>query len=326
MKRKIWFRIFGGLLLLIILFVVGVVIYLKYALPSVPLTEIKADPTPERIARGEYLANHVMVCMDCHSTRDWRKFSGPIVDGTHGRGGEIFDQKLGFPGSFASPNITPFNLKDWSDAEIYRAITSGVTKEGKAMFPIMPYPYYQSLDTEDILSVIAYLRSISPIESTVPESEATFPMNIIVNTFPKPASPVKRPPVSDTVNYGKYLVQAAGCVECHTPAEHGQILKELAYSGGREFQMPDGSLLISSNITPDPETGIGKWTADAFIFRFKRYEMPAYTPPMLQKGEMQSIMPWTMYAGMDTTDLLAIYSYLSSLEPVKNKIGKTIGN
>jgi hypothetical protein len=131
------------------------------------------------------------------------------------------------------------------------------------------------------------------------------------------------PPASDTVAYGEYLVRAAGCIECHTPAEHGQIVKDLAFNGGREFQMPDGSMLVSPNITPDPETGIGKWTKEAFLFRFKTYDLSHYTPPVLQQGELQSIMPWTMYAGMDSTDLVSMYRYLMTLKPVHNPIAKT---
>lgn len=319
-----WLKLLLAAFIIAVIFVIGVIIYMRYALPSIPLQEISVQSTPERIARGAYLANHVMVCMDCHSTRAWDKFSGPLVEGTLGKGGEVFDQKMGFPGHFASPNITPYNLKDWTDAEIYRTITSGVTKEGRALFPIMPYPYYATLDTEDIYSVIAYLRTLPSIVSNPPESKATFPMSIIVNTIPGAAVPEKRPDLSDTVNYGKYLAKAAGCVECHTPAEHGQIVKNLAYSGGREFQMPDGTMLYSPNITPDAETGIGKWSAEAFVARFKAYELPTYVPPTLTKGEMQSIMPWTMYAGMETTDLRAIWHYLHSIPPVKNAIHKTM--
>lgn len=320
---KLWLKILGGLIVLLILFVIGVILYLRYALPAIPLQEVTVQSTPERVERGKYLANHVMVCMDCHSTRAWDKFSGPLMEGTLGKGGEIFDQKMGFPGQFASPNITPFNLSIWTDAEIYRAITSGVNKKGKALFPIMPYLYYGTLDQEDIFSVIAYIRSLSPINSTVPESNPAFPMSIIVNTIPKPAAPEKRPDMADTLNYGKYLVRAAGCIECHTPAEHGQIVKSKAFSGGRDFQMPDGTMLDSPNITPDDETGIGKWSPETFVARFKAYDLSHYNPPVLSKGQLQSIMPWTMYAGMDTLDLRAIYTYLHSLPPVKNLVNKT---
>jgi mono/diheme cytochrome c family protein len=314
--------ILGGIVAAIVLIFAGAILYVVWFLPNIPLKEVRVESTPAKIERGKYLANHVMVCMDCHSTRDWTKFSGPMVAGTEGKGGEVFDQKMGFPGHFQSPNITPFNLKDWTDAEIYRAITSGVSRDGHPLFPIMPYPLYSTLDDEDIYSVIAYIRSIPSIDYTPDRSTPTFPMSVILHMIPDVAKPQPRPPVSDTVRYGEYLVRASGCIECHTPAEHGQIVKELAFTGGREFQMPDGSLLTSSNITPDPETGLGKWTREAFIFRFKAYDLATFTPPLINKGEMQSIMPWTMYAGMDTTDLVAIYRYLHSLKPAKNNIIK----
>jgi hypothetical protein len=323
MKKKRWPKILGGVVAALLLIIVGVILYVVWFLPNVPVNDLKVEYTPARIERGKYLAHHVMVCMDCHSTRDWSKFSGPMTPGTEGKGDEVFDQRMGFPGSFRSPNITPFHLKDWTDGEIYRAITSGVSKDGHPLFPIMPYPAYGTLDTEDICSVIAYIRSIPAIENTPSRSAPTFPMNVILHLIPGKATPQVRPSSGDTLKYGEYLARAAGCVECHTPAEHGQIVKSLAFTGGREFQMPDGSQLVSSNITPDEETGIGKWTKEAFLFRFKAYDLSSFKPPVLQKGEMQSIMPWTMYAGMDTTDLTAVYQYLHSLTPVRNKVAKT---
>jgi mono/diheme cytochrome c family protein len=323
MKKKKWPIILGGIVGALVVIVFGMIMYVVWFLPDVPVKDVKVESSAGRIERGKYLANHVMVCMDCHSTRDWSKFSGPMMPGTDGKGGEVFDEKMGFPGHYLSPNITPFNLKDWTDAEIYRAITSGVSRDGHPLFPIMPYPLYSTLDTEDIYSVIAYIRSIPSLDNSPARSSPTFPMNIILHMIPAIAMPQPRPPASDTLGYGEYLVRASGCIECHTPAEHGQIVKTLAFTGGREFQMPDGSILVSSNITPDEETGIGKMSRDAFIFRFKSYDLSVYNPPVLQKGEMQSIMPWTMYAGMDTTDLTAIYRYLYSLKPVSNKVIKT---
>ena len=127
------------------------------------------------------------------------------------------------------------------------------------------------------------------------------------------------PAKSDTLAYGKYLLLAAGCIECHTKDKQGQIIKELAYSGGREFRMPDG-LIVSSNITPDKETGIGNWTRDDFIKRFKAYDLTTYTPQALNKGDLMTLMPWTMYAGMDTTDLSSVYKALMALKPISNKV------
>ena len=66
------FKIISIILLLVITGVAAVAIYVKTALPDVGAApDIKVEVTPERIARGKYLANNVAICMDCHSERDW---------------------------------------------------------------------------------------------------------------------------------------------------------------------------------------------------------------------------------------------------------------
>lgn len=319
MTRKNIYRMLAGLALILILAIASALIYVIFARPNISLKEVKVEVTPERLKRGNYLANHVMVCMDCHSTRDWSRFSGPPKPGTEGMGGEKFDPSMGFPGVYYSPNITPFNLSSWSDAEIYRAITSGVSKDGHPLFPVMPYPYYATLATEDIYSIIAYIRSLAPIQYSAPESKATFPMSLILHLIPKEADPVMIPPVSDTLKYGEYLANAAGCIECHSPVDKGQIIRDSAYTGGRLFRLPAGDLR-SPNITPDLETGIGTWNSEAFVKRFRDYLPGTYDPPAIPAGSYNTIMPWTMYAGMDSTDLRAIYFYLHSLKPVRNEV------
>ena len=111
----------------------------------------------------------------------------------------------------------------------------------------------------------------------------------------------------------------AGCVECHTPVEKGRIIKALSFSGGRDFAFPDGSIVRSSNITPD-EAGIGRWTEEAFIQKFKAYSDSTYVSPEIMPGEYNSIMPWTMYAHMKSSDLAAIFAYLKSVKPNTNRI------
>lgn len=306
------------LLVIIVIVIVGGLSYIKFALPNVGAPEqITIKATPENIQRGAYLANHVTVCMDCHSTRDWNKFSAPPVPGTTGMGGEYFGPELSFPGKFYARNITPAHLKDWTDGEILRAVSTGVNKKGEALFPVMPYLYYGKMDQQDLYDIIAYIRTLAPIENKVPERSIDFPMNFIVNTIPKKATYTKRPPVSDTVQYGAYMTSAAGCVECHTPVDKGQIKKELSFGGGRDFKLPNGTL-ISANITPDENAGIGKWTVDDFISRFKAYANSENIETMGPK-DLNTIMPWTMYAGMDTTDLRAIYFYLRTIKPISNK-------
>ena len=86
----------------------GLVYHLNTNFPTVePAPDIQVAGTPEQFARGRYLANHVTVCIDCHSTRDWEHFAAPPVPGTEGKGGEVFREEVGFPGTLVAPNITP---------------------------------------------------------------------------------------------------------------------------------------------------------------------------------------------------------------------------
>lgn len=317
------FKILGIVVGIIVVGIGGLLTYVKAALPNVGNAEdIKIEYTAQRIERGKYLANHVCVCMDCHSKRDWSKFSGPLTDGTLGQGGERFDQSVGLPGVFLSRNITPEGITRYTDGELLRVITTGVNKEGRAMFPLMPYSHYGKMDREDIYSIIAYMRSIAPIKNEVASSVPDFPMNFIINTIPQKATPQTKPDTSDILAYGSYMVNASGCNECHTQVDKGMIIPELMYSGGREFLFPDGSVVRSSNISPDEETGIGKWTKEAFIARFKMYADSSYVVPSVKPGEFNTYMPWTMYAGMSKQDLGAIYAYLRTVKPLKNKVEK----
>lgn len=315
-------KIIGYGFILVLILITGLIIYVKTMLPNVgPAPELKVAITPEKIERGKYLANHVMLCMDCHSTRDWSLFSGPMVMGTEGKGGEVFDQNMGFPGKYVAPNITPFGLQNWTDGEIFRAMTSGVSKDGRALFPIMPYHNYGQLDTKDLEAVIAYIRSLSPIENTPEMSGSDFPMNLIINTMPKKPQPGSIPAPTDKINYGKYITTAAGCMDCHTRQEKGEYVGE-QFAGGFEFKFPDGSIARSANITPDKTTGLGNWTREQFLNRFKIFEDSSYVDTKVTPGEFQTPMPWTMYSDMKTEDLVAIFNYLQSIKPVQNQVEK----
>lgn len=315
MKKPVKYTLY--VLGVIVLTLLSVFIYLSTFLPNVgPPPDITVEITEEKVARGEYLANHVMLCMDCHAQRDFTIFTGPIIPGTHGAGGEVFDEKAGFPGSFVSRNLTPYRLGEWSDGEIFRAITAGVSRDGSALFPVMPYPMYSQLDESDIRAVIAYLRTLEPVENELPASKANFPVNLIMNTMPQKPNLQPRPPKSDIVNYGRYIITASACYDCHTKMEKGQFVGE-PYAGGNEFQLPDGSIVRSPNLTPH-ESGIGNWTKDQFVDRFKMFADTNYVPHKVNPGDFQTIMPWMYYARMDREDMEAIFEYLQSLPPVDN--------
>lgn len=312
-------KILVSIPLILVVMLIALGAYVKTALPNVgPAPDLTVEVTPERVARGKYLANHVAVCMDCHSTRDWTKFAAPIVPGTVGKGGERFDQTMGFPGVYYSRNITPAGVKDWTDGELFRVITTGVSRDGRPMFPVMPYPYYGKMDEEDIISIIAYLRTLEEIPNEIPNSQSDFPMSFIAHTIPQTANLAKKPSSNNALAYGAYVTNAAACIECHTPVDKGQIILEKSFQGGREFQMPDGSFLYSANITPDVATGIGSVSKQAFITLFRTKGAMSVNP--LDSGEPNTIMPWGMYAGMNDQDLGAIYDYLLAQKPANNLV------
>ncbi len=312
---KIIFIILG----IVVIIALGAVGYVYFFLPNIPVKDIRVEITPERVERGEYLASHVMVCMDCHSQRDWSLFSGPPTAGTLGEGGEEFTREMGMPGNFYAPNITPANLESWSDGEVYRAITSGVNRDGDPLFPVMPYHSYGHADQEDIYSIIAYLRTIKPIEHEVPRSDPDFPMSIIMHLMPAEAHPMERPDKGDQIAYGGYLATISACADCHTPFKKGQPVEGMRYAGGREFEMPWGTLR-TPNLTPDQATGIGAWTEQVWLNRFAAYDSIGKLTPITGQDQYNTLMPWHMYAQMSADDLKAIFAYMHSLKPIANKV------
>lgn len=314
MKKLLWI-----VSLIIGLGVFALIMYVKFALPNVgPAPDIKIEPTTARLKRGNYLANSLMGCVDCHSQRDFTLFSGPATGFRFAGGGPEFTKKTGAPGNFYAPNLTPYHLKDWTDGEIYRAITAGVSKDGRALFPSMPSHLYGQASQEDIYSVIAYLRTLPSHENTVPKPEPDFPFSLIMHTIPKKIENGTIPNRENKVEYGKYVITIAGCIDCHTPMKKGQFIREKAYAGNQEFILPTG-IVRSANITPDKTTGIGDWTEEVFVDLFKAYSDSAFILPKVESG-YNTIMPWTVYTKMDENDLKAIFAYLHSLDPINDPV------
>jgi hypothetical protein len=322
------FKILGIALGVIVVIIIGVIIYFNSAYPDVENAKnITVTITPEKIERGKYLANNVMVCMDCHSERDWTKYAGPVIKGTEGKGGEKFEEE-GIPGVLYVRNITPAKktgIGNWTDGELMRAITNGVNKDGEALFPMMPYQNYNKITQEDLEAVVSYVRSLKPIENEVPPTEINFPLSLIMKTIPihtyTPSKPVDK---SNSVKYGEYLVTMASCKFCHTQSDEGEPLPGMELAGGSPFVFPAGTI-YSANITPDNETGIGTWSKEKFISTFKNFESDsARNIPADIKTEFNTPMPWLMYAGMTEEDLGAIYDYLKTAKAVKNKVTKFV--
>jgi mono/diheme cytochrome c family protein len=314
---KILLFIVSGLIVLVAL----LALYVKKGLPNVGKpADLKVQITPARLAHGEYLAKSVAGCMICHSGRDTSFYGSPVKDHTLGMGGELFGRSVGFPGNIYAANLTPYSLGKWSDGELFRAITTGVSRDGHALFPLMNYPAYGQMDTEDIFAIIAYIRTLPPIAHDVPATQLDFPLNFIVNTIPAKATPAPRPDSNNAVAYGQYLVRMASCVECHSKADKGKIIAGGEFAGGRDFGAVNGQTVYSANITPDVETGIGSWSRELFIRKFKQYADSGYRPKPVAPNEFNTPMPWLAYAGMREKDLAAVYSYLHALRPIHNAV------
>jgi mono/diheme cytochrome c family protein len=108
------------------------------------------------------------------------------------------------------------------------------------------------------------------------------------------------------IERGEYLARAGDCVSCHT-AKQGE-----PFSGGDRLNTPFGYML-APNITPDSDTGIGRWSADDFY--------RALHDGVNRRGQdMYPTMPYDFYTKVTREDVDAIYAYLKTLKPVKNAI------
>jgi len=314
-----WILIIGIILIVLILLPVAAFTLVVQTKPNVgPAPMLTVVSTPELVERGRYLFNHQAACVACHSPWDTTKFSFPPIAGKEGAGGTQFSAESGVPGKIYASNLTPAALKDWSDGEILRAVASGVNKRGDALFPLMPYGHYSKLSTPDLHALIAYLRTLPAVEGSVPERVLNFPMNIIVRLIPKAAEPPAATPKADAPEYPAYVTNAAACLHCHSPSKHGKIAPGAEFSGGVPFPLPDGSVARSANLTPDDETGLGKWTKEVFVLRFRAGVEMAKQPA--KAGELNTPMPWSSYGGMTDADLGAIYDYLRTLPKMVNKV------
>jgi mono/diheme cytochrome c family protein len=287
-----------------------------------PARDIKVSMAPERIARGKHIFETIGACGDCHSPRDFTKYAAlPRRDQTGA--GFVFPEELGFPGKVVGPNITPdaeTGIGRWTDGEKLRALREGVDKDGRALFPLMPYQAFAHMSDEDAESVVAYLNTLRPIRRVVPQTKLDFPVNVLIKSAPKPVpAPVPPPDRSNILKYGEYLVRIGGCINCHTPENRGELVAGKEFSGGREFRV--GNLLVrSANITPDPETGIGKWSEARFLAKFQGFaEMTYENAPTMTQASF-TLMPWPGFARLSEGDLKAIYGYLRTLKPIYNSV------
>jgi cytochrome c553 len=195
-----------------------------------------------------------------------------------------------------APDLTPSGpIKDWTDAQVIRAIREGVDKDGRPLV-IMPSGGFHELSDADVQAVVAYLRSQPPSNRNLPAPSFTALAGAFFGAgmFPTSAQPpingpVVAPPRAATADYGRYLTTATGCKDCH-----GENLTG-GQAGG---PAPAGPNLFAL---------VPYWSQADFIKFFR-----SGTAPNGSQIDPNN-MPWKDYSKVfEDQDLQALYQYLKS--------------
>jgi mono/diheme cytochrome c family protein len=310
----------GVLLVLIVLAVAGLSMVGWEVVLGPKARATSAAPferTEARLARGQYLAEGPAHCFMCHTDHDLSDRTFPIVEAKKGAGWVMPIPELN---NIPAGNITQdreTGIGAWTDDEIARAIREGVSRDGSALFPVMPYLAFAALDDEDVKSIVVYLRTIPPVRNAVPKRQLPGPLEYIVNTMPAPiTAPQPSHPASTPAERGRYLASIATCGECHTATRDGVPMPGLSYGGGGRFDdIPPGPKpIFSLNITPDA-SGIAHY--DEALFK-----------EVLRTGQLKGrmlfhAMPFLYFRNMTDEDLSDIFAYVRTLTPVKHRISNT---
>lgn len=274
-----------------------------------------ADPSPERLARGKVLVGSL--CIGCHINREVGNLSGGLMPDAPKEFGTIYSQ-----------NITGdlnYGIGAWTDAELMYLLRTGIKRNGVYAPPYMAK--LPNLSDEDMASVIAFLRSDDPwvAASPIPDKpcEPSFLTKALSNTlfkpFPLPKALIPMPDTSNTIEWGRYMAFNMECFSCHSAdfKSNDFLNPELSvgyFGGGNQPLNLEGEIMFTPNLTPDNETGIGKWTKQQFINAVKSGKM---------EGQEALRYPMNPYIRLTDQEVGAIYDYLQTIPAISNKVTRT---
>ncbi|MCC6317650.1 MAG: c-type cytochrome [Gemmatimonadaceae bacterium] len=242
------------------------------------------------IARGAYLVRAITKCGECHGAD---------------LGGKLFID--GGPlGTFHAPNLTSGQGglgKVLSDTAIVVAIRHGLNPTGHKL-QWMPSLDWVQLADEDAAAIVAYLRSVPPIDrpsepsSVGPLGRALYLAGVLplfdAEAIEHDGIQRSRPPNGVTVEYGRYLANIGGCTGCHGPTLSGGPLP----GAPPEFKP-------AANLTPE---GIGHYTESDFFRALREGRRPNGTP-------IDTLMPVTATRQMTDDDIRAVFAFLRTVPP-----------
>jgi mono/diheme cytochrome c family protein len=246
------------------------------------IPDIKVAGTDDQIQRGRDVADGF--CSGCHSR------SGTLT------GGGDLGKDISIPiGSFVPTNLTPLgDLNHWSDGEIFRAIRNGVDADGHWLI-LMSYTNAGKLSDNDILALIAYIRSVpaagektvNPPDRLNPLGLAMLGAGLLPTGKPVQTAAITAPAKGATLQFGEYIISYQDCRECHGANLTGGVQGQLAPIG------PGLSL-------------VKEWKLNEFIATMRNGTDPS-------GHQLAKEMPWQAVGKMDDEELAAIYTYLSHL-------------
>ena len=315
---KKFLKILGIIVAIVLL--IGLAGFSFIEIRGIPSYEVKkidytVEVTPERVARGKKIA--LLLCADCHRSNQTGKLTGRPMTETPKEFGTIYTQ-----------NITQdktYGIGGWTDGELIYLLRTGIKRDGKYAPPYMAKLPHMS--DEDLNSVIAFLRSDDPLvtASATPDhpSEPSFMTKFLCmvafKPFKMPAQKIDMPDTNNAVQFGKYLVFNLECFTCHSADYKTDNWEEPELSkgylgGGNKPLDREGKIIVTQNLTPDNETGIGSWTEQRFTNALKYGTM---------ENDRSLRFPMVPYIYLTDTEAKAIYAYLKTVPIIKNKVPRS---
>lgn len=261
-----------------------------------------ANAQSDLVKRGDYLVNGILTCGNCHSPK------GPAGDIP----GKLFSGGLSWnepPFKVTASNITQdkeTGIGGWTDAQIKTLLRTGTRPNGVHIAMVMPTGFYHIMTERDLDAVVAYLRTIKPINNKV--ADPIYKMPQAEHVLPGAENLYTEAMLGDKIKKGFYLATIGHCMECHTPMEKGMRQWDSRLgAGGFEFPGPWG-VSMSRNITSSKTKGIGAWT-NAEIER-------AITTGVSRDGShLKPPMGFHYYSTLTAEDLDAVVAYLRTVPP-----------
>lgn len=275
-----------GLLLLAVAGVYGTSEWRLRQSRAIPPQDLLIPDDSVTIERGRHLVTAITKCTECHG---------------EGLGGQTMD--LGPLGKLTASNLTSGKggVAPKNDGEWVRAIRHGVRPDGRPLI-FMPAMVFAHLDAADLAAIIAYVKSVPPVDHALPQSRlgpigrlliVTKPERLLPATGIDHAAPIPTvTPPSLTPEYGRYLAITGGCTYCH-----GDNLK----GGLREG--PPGTPL-SADLTPTGPTA--NWSQTDFATALRTGQRPDGTI-------INPFMPWRSTRLMTDEEIQAVWAYLRTL-------------